>query len=147
MRAYPLSLAVHPDTRDPQSDVTLLYMATARGDYNGVETLIAYSADICLERSGHGTALHAAVEGGWKKVTELLLSAGADVNLQYAILGTPLTVLMAKRWKFSCLDMLGLKYPFGDCHRCCAKILLDWGADADAVGEYGTAFETAKKWG
>lgn len=68
MRAYPLSLGVHPDTRYAQSDATLLYMAAARGDYNGVETLIAYGADICLERGGHGTALHAAVEGAGKEL-------------------------------------------------------------------------------
>ncbi|ODM23751.1 hypothetical protein SI65_01340 [Aspergillus cristatus] len=80
MLAYPLSLGVHPDTRDPQSNATLLYMAAVRGDYNGVKSLITYGADICLERSRHGTALHAAVEGGWKNVTELLLSAGADAN-------------------------------------------------------------------
>lgn len=53
--------------------------------------------------------------------------------------------MMAKRWKFFCLDELGLEYPFGDCHRCCAKILLDWGVDVDGDGEFGTALQTAEK--
>lgn len=133
--------------RDPPSDATLLYMAATRGDYDGVETLIVYGADICLERKGHRTTLHAAVEGGRKKATRLLLSAGADVNSRCANLGAPLAVLVAKRWRLSsCMYELG-ECRYDDCQRCCAKIMLGWGADADADAEYGTALQTVKKFG
>lgn len=69
MLAYPLSLGVHPDARDPQSNATLLYMAAVRGDYNGVKSLIAYGADICFERRAHGTALQL-----WKAAGRMLQS-------------------------------------------------------------------------
>jgi len=56
-----------------------------------VRCLLSHGASIdtmCRD----GSALHVAVEYGALSTVELLLSAGADVNLSHAELGTPLQV-------------------------------------------------------
>lgn len=39
-------------------------------------------------------------------------------------------------------------YPAIGCHRCCAELLLYWGADIDTIcGEFGTALQVANDFG
>ncbi|PYH38635.1 ankyrin [Aspergillus neoniger CBS 115656] len=78
-----------------------------------------------FETGEQGTALHAAVVQGFHDVAEILLESHADVNTPCTLLGTPLAAIMTQSWK-----------DFRDiCHRRCAKLLLEWGADIDSFDE------------
>ncbi|GAT19912.1 hypothetical protein RIB2604_00604950 [Aspergillus luchuensis] len=85
-----------------------------------------------------GTALHAAVVQGFHDVAEILLESHADVNTPCTLLGTPLAAIMTQSWK-----------DFRDiCHRRCAKLLLEWGADIDSFDErLGTPMEETARLG
>lgn len=76
--------------------------------------------------------MHAAVVQGFHDVAEILLESHADVNTPCTLLGTPLAAIMTQSWK-----------DFRDiCHRRCAKLLLEWGADIDSFDErLGTPME------
>ncbi|KAJ5373354.1 hypothetical protein N7517_005360 [Penicillium concentricum] len=151
--AYLFDQGVSPNTRDPQTGATLLYIAATKSFYNGeaVRNFVAHGAALDLEGGEYGTALHgAAVAGNWKSV-DLLLSSGADVNAQNGRFGTPLMVVMLQTWeKDRCRveSKLDFMIECFQCHRCCARKLLDWGADVDAEGgEFGTALRAAQKVG
>ena len=78
------------------------------------------------EKGNYGTALRAASFGGRKKVVELLLEHGADVNAKGSDDGTALQAASYKG------------------HEKVAELLLEHGADVNAEGGgYGTALQAA----
>lgn len=70
-----------------------LAVASRRGDYNSLKFLLANTnlkADINLpDENGLDTALHNAIILGNEKIVELLLQAGADINIEYNQTGSP----------------------------------------------------------
>ncbi|KAI2896871.1 hypothetical protein CBS76997_8872 [Aspergillus niger] len=144
MLEYLLDEGVSPNTRDPETGETLLYIAARKKDSKGVNILISHGADVHLMGGEHGTALHAAaVSGSWKTV-ELLLSAGADINARGGDYGTPLVAVMAQKWRETCWKAEFNMSCSWECHRCVARVLLEWDADVDAEGEFGTALQAAE---
>lgn len=82
--------------------------------------------------------MHAAVVQGFHDVAEILLESHADVNTPCTLLGTPLAAIMTQSW----MDFRDI------CHRRCAKLLLEWGADIDSFDErLGTPMDIAYKVG
>ncbi|GLA12779.1 hypothetical protein AnigIFM62618_008735 [Aspergillus niger] len=147
MLEYLLDQGVSPNTRDPDTGETLLYIAATKKDSKGANILISHGADVHLIGGQHGTALHAAaVSGSWKTV-ELLLSAGADINARGGDYGTPLVAVMAQKWRETCWMAEFNMSCRWECHRCVARVLLEWDADVDAEGEFGTALQAAEKVG
>ncbi|GLA39989.1 hypothetical protein AnigIFM63309_007593 [Aspergillus niger] len=147
MLEYLLDQEVSPNTRDPETGETLLYIAVTKKDSKGANILISHGADVHLIGGQHGTALHgAAVSGSWKTV-ELLLSAGADINARGGDYGTPLVAVMAQKWRETCWKAEFDMSCSWECHRCVARVLLEWDADVDAEGEFGTALQAAEKVG
>ncbi|KAI3082048.1 hypothetical protein CBS147343_2991 [Aspergillus niger] len=144
MLEYLLDEGVSPNTRDPETGETLLYIAARKKDSKGVNILISHGADVHLMGGEHGTALHAAaVSGSWKTV-ELLLSAGADINARGGDYGTPLVAVMAQKWRETCWKAEFNMSCSWECHRCVARVLLEWDADVDAEGEFGTTLQAAE---
>ncbi|RDH36215.1 ankyrin repeat-containing domain protein [Aspergillus welwitschiae] len=147
MLEYLLDQEVSPNTRDPETGETLLYIAATKKDSKGANILISHGADVHLIGGRHGTALHAAaVSGSWKTV-ESLLSAGADINARGGDYGTPLVAVMAQKWRETCWKAEFDMSCSWECHRCVARVLLEWDADVDAEGEFGTALQAAEKVG
>ncbi|KAJ5150759.1 uncharacterized protein N7500_010948 [Penicillium coprophilum] len=147
LSAYLFDQGVCPNARDSQTGATMLYIAATRFYTSSVaRNFMAHGASLDLDGGEYGTALHgAAVSGKWESV-ELLLSSGADVNAQNERVGTPLVAVMMQTWE-DCSRMNGFKC-YLNCHQCCARLLLDWGADVDAkCGEFGTALQAAQKVG
>ncbi|XP_011408170.2 PREDICTED: ankyrin repeat domain-containing protein 50-like, partial [Amphimedon queenslandica] len=60
-----------------------LYEAAKRGDSIGVQSALSQGANVNHQnpKEFEGTSLHVAVRGGYHDVVQILLSAGADVNL------------------------------------------------------------------
>ncbi|KAJ9263916.1 hypothetical protein DTO212C5_7334 [Paecilomyces variotii] len=149
MVTYILGQGVSPDTRDPENGETLLYIAAKKDDYEGVKRLVSWYADVDLEGGEYGTALHAAAFFGHRRAAKSLLSCGADVNAVNGCIGTPLMAVMAQKWTGDCIAQIGT-YDLcpSKCHECCAKVLLEWGADIDAEGgKFGTALRAAEEVG
>jgi len=96
--------------------VTALHTASAGGNKEVVELLLAKGADINALRRGQGhTPLHWAVKAGHKDIVELLINKGADVNKQMPLFYTsPLHIAAGAGFK----DI--------------AELLIDRGADANA---------------
>lgn len=70
--------------------VTPLYYAAGDGDLKVVETLVELQADVG-SRSRYGAAIHNSVAHGHKKIVELLIANGADVNATEEVEGrTPI---------------------------------------------------------
>ncbi|GKZ20283.1 hypothetical protein AbraCBS73388_005553 [Aspergillus brasiliensis] len=138
MLSFLLSQGANPNTRNAETGETLLHLAAARGDEDALGSLLSYGSQISLQSGMQGTALHAAVVQGFYGVSKLLLESAADVEAPSPLLGTPLAAVMARKWK-----------TFGDiCHRSCAELLLDWGADIDSFDErLGTPIDIAYKAG
>jgi ankyrin repeat protein len=110
-----------------------LYCASEGGHEDVVRTLILAGADVNLE-GRKGTALHAAsyyYYPGRRKIVELLIDAGADVNKLAGEYGTALQAAVAGgRDEPSTLEAV--------------RILIRAGANANLVGgEYGTALQAA----
>ncbi|GLA57796.1 hypothetical protein AtubIFM55763_003038 [Aspergillus tubingensis] len=148
MIEYLLQQGVSPNTRDPETGETLLYITAMKKDSKGADVLISHGADVLPMGGEHGTALHAAaVSGSWKTV-QLLLSAGADIDARGGSYGTALIAVMAQKWNGTCW-LARFKTPCSwECHRCVARVLLEWDADVDAEGgEFGTALQVAEKVG
>ncbi|BCS16312.1 hypothetical protein ALUC_80519A [Aspergillus luchuensis] len=148
MIEYLLQQGVSPNTRDPETGETLLYIAAMKKDSKGADVLISHGADVHPMGGEHGTALHAAaVSGSWKTV-QLLLSEGADVNARGGSYGTPLIAVMAQEWEKDCWQAQFIEPCRLECHRCVARVLLEWDADVDAEGgEFGTALQVAERIG
>ncbi|OQE06082.1 hypothetical protein PENVUL_c020G06499 [Penicillium vulpinum] len=148
MLTYLFDQGVSPNTRDPKTGATLLYTAATEDDNLRVKTLVAHGADVNLEGGQYGTALHGAAVAGYWFMMGLLLSSGANVNAQNRHIGTPLMAVMVQTWNGDCLRAKGNKFCSLKCHRCCARVLLDWDADVDAKGgEFGTALQAAERVG
>lgn len=50
-----------------------------------------------------------------------------------------------KQW-WMCLAKTGIRACTSNCHRCCVQVLLEWGADVDALrGEFKKKLEAAGK--
>ena len=96
--------------------VTALHTASAGGNKEVVELLLAKGADINALQRGHGyTPLHWAVKAGHKDIVELLINKGADVNKQMSLFyASPLHIAAGAGFK----DI--------------AELLIDRGADANA---------------
>jgi hypothetical protein len=76
---------------------------------------------------------------------KILLSSDADINAQNSRVGTPLIALMTQKWESFCYPG-NVHIPREKCHKCCAKVLLEWGAELDAeCGRFGTALQAAEK--
>lgn len=75
-----LTTAASPQPAARHAGVVLL-RAAARGDLDGVRTLLREGADVNEADSGFGTPLILAARGGHADVVDLLIENGADVNL------------------------------------------------------------------
>jgi ankyrin repeat protein len=112
-----------------------LYCASAFGHEDVVQTLILAGADINLE-GDVGTALHMASRWYYpgRKIVELLIDTGADVNKLAGEYGTALQAVAAGyRDERSALEAV--------------RILIHAGANVNLVGgQYGTALQAAVYW-
>ncbi|KAJ9360367.1 hypothetical protein DTO027B9_1351 [Paecilomyces variotii] len=146
MITYILGQGVSPDTRDPENGETLLYIAAKRNDCGGVKRLVSRGANVNLKGGEYGTALHVAAVLGYTSVARSLLTCGAEINAVNECIGTPLMAVMAQKWTRACRVSTGFCY--GCCHKCCAKVLLEEGADINAEGgKFGTALRAAEEGG
>jgi ankyrin repeat protein len=85
------------------------------GDENSVnQLLLSHPGMISLDRNGGKTALHYAVLGGHKKIINLLMQSGADINHSSITIGTPLH-LAIKRNNLDILEYL-FNYEIGQDH-------------------------------
>jgi ankyrin repeat protein len=116
-------------------DEPALYYASEGGHEDVVRTLILAGADINLE-GDVGTALHMASRWYYpgRKIVELLIDAGADVNKLAGEYGTALQAVAAGyRDERSALEAV--------------RILIHAGANVNLVGgQYGTALQAAVYW-
>jgi ankyrin repeat protein len=64
MLPYLLIQGVSPNTRDPETGRTLLHLAAAESDTASTKSLVSHGADVHVQGSEHGTALHAAAVCG-----------------------------------------------------------------------------------
>ena len=87
-----LQLGVSPDTRDPESGLTLVMIAAALGNADMVKLLLDYGADVNVLDNHYGyTALHKAAMCGSIKIAAMLLDKGAFLDVQSPANGhTPL---------------------------------------------------------
>jgi ankyrin repeat protein len=110
-------------SKDWPKDPAPLYYASLNGLTEIVGLLLSEAvADVNARGGEYGTALNAALAGGFNKIADLLLSNGADVNALSSYYGTPLVLAL----------VLGDKNVI--------KLLLSKGADVNAQsGYYGTA--------
>nr|XP_001391675.2 hypothetical protein ANI_1_1862064 [Aspergillus niger CBS 513.88] len=136
--SFLLSQGGDVNTRYPKNNTTLLHRAAARGDEDALRILISYGAQVSLQSGDQGTALHAAVVGGFHGSVNLLLTENAEVDASCTLIGTPLAAVMPRKWKSCC----------GRYHRSCAEQLIAWGADIDRIDErLGTPMDIAYKAG
>ena len=96
------------DATDARGE-TPLHRAAAKGHVPGVELLIKNGANVNAKDADGGTPLHSAAGNGyahrawdadvrgWKRIVELLLAKGADINALRTVRGyrTPLDVAIA----------------------------------------------------
>jgi ankyrin repeat protein len=70
------------DERDMTSGRTILHEAVAAGHFHIVRMLLnSFSPDLSIPTLlGKATALHIAVEKGYRQITSILLTFGADIN-------------------------------------------------------------------
>jgi uncharacterized protein len=68
---------------DP-AELTALHLASASGNVEAVRFLLAHPvhADPCAARNNNFTPLHAAAMQGHASICEILIGAGAEVNVQ-----------------------------------------------------------------
>ena len=101
-----------------------LYYAALMGLLQVVENVIPQIDDINAKGGHYGNALQAASFRGHEKIVQILLDAGADVNLkeQYGI---------------------GLQEASKNGHENVVQILLDAGADVNNRGRYDSALQAA----
>ena len=69
---------------DDPAEFTSLHLASASGNVEAVRFLLAapVQADPCAARKNNFTPLHAAAMQGHATICEILIGAGADVNVQ-----------------------------------------------------------------
>lgn len=147
MLEYLFSFGIHPDTCHLDGE-SILYIAAKKGADKEVKVLLQHGADCNLKTGEHGSSLVATAIHGSAKVTKLLLDAGAYINAQSTQYGTPLIAIMAQKWGSCYAEMGHTDSSTHGCHSCCAKVLLEYGADIDAQGgSFGTALQAAKKVG
>eukprot|EP00752_Nemacystus_decipiens_P008811 g7863.t1 len=116
------------NVRSPFGNSAALHVAALRGDRGTAATLLKYKADTdALDDAGE-TPLMKAARLGHQRVAEVLLEAGADVN----VLGKPLDNASGR--SYGCA---ALHYAAGGGHPGIVKILLEHGADANAQDDRG----------
>ncbi|MBN9519833.1 ankyrin repeat domain-containing protein [bacterium] len=110
-----------PDTRDPQTGLTVLMMAACRAQPAVVKALLDAGADVFTADPVTGmTALHKACQGGSQEVARLLLDHGSFVDATTPTTGhTPI------------MEALWYKQPE------LVQLLLDRGADLKVDTHYG----------
>lgn len=110
-----------------------LHRAARKGNFQGVESILADGEDVNRRDGDKKTALHFAANSGHPHVCELLLTKGADVNAQDKDGLTPLVYTMLAARKME---------PANAVHQ--AKLLLRHGADVSTVSREGaTALRVA----
>lgn len=116
-----LKAGVDPNTKEPDSGLTLLMISSGCGNIDIVKLLLAYGADVNIIDNYAGTsALHKAAQKGDVETAKLLLSSGAFLDLQTPTYGhTPL------------LDAIWYK------NAAMAKFLLAQGANLNIYTKYG----------
>jgi ankyrin repeat protein len=112
---------------EPGGSALMLALQRFGGD-NGIgELLISRGADVKLNISPHGTALHVAAWNGHEKMTRMLLDAGADVNAGGGEYGSALQAAVSQGRQLITL------------------LLIDRGADVNLQGgKYGNALQAAQ---
>jgi ankyrin repeat protein len=116
-----LNSGADPQTRAPDTGLTVLMMAAGQADVDSVKALLAAGADVFTADPGAGaTALHKACQGGSVDVARALVEAGAFVDAVAASTGhTPL------------MDALWFKFPE------LARYLLEQNAGLNLSTHYG----------
>jgi len=89
--ARKLEAGANPDSRDgPGPQLTILMIASWRGNRSAVTSLLHHGAKVDLVDGRGQTALHLAAGSGHVGIVSLLLDHGADPNAQDIYGGTPL---------------------------------------------------------
>ena len=90
----------NPNTRDPETGLTVLMMAACRGNVQIVKLLLDAGADPLTTDSKTGaTALHKCCQGGNVEVARLLLEKGAFIDSVEPPTGhTPIMVALWYKW-------------------------------------------------
>ena len=140
-----------------------LLQAAVEGDVDEVKSLI--SKGVYLNAySWEGTALHIATQYGHEPAVQLLIDAGANVNVEHHTSGdTPLhyaaacghkgiaELLIKKGANFNSTDALDytpLHFAASGGHRDIAELLIAKGAEVDAVQAHGLIpLHESAKWG
>ncbi|WP_299407960.1 ankyrin repeat domain-containing protein [Acaryochloris sp. IP29b_bin.148] len=114
-----------PNTRDPDTGLTLLMMAACQAHKDMVQILLEAGADVWTADSKTGaTALHKTCQGGNLEIAKLLLDHGAFIDAVTPTMGhTPI------------MDALWYKWPE------LVKLLVDHGQNLYFGTHYGFALE------
>lgn len=135
-----LDQGVPPDTRDPDTGETLLYVASSEGDHESVRVLLAHGADATLTSRELSTPLHAAAGGSYFLVAEALLEAGADIHAVDSEGMTPLATCVAQDNLSRCddenttlVDSYCKEFAIIGCQGCCVRMLLAYGASPETA--------------
>ena len=114
-----------PDTRDPETGLTLLMMAAGRANAAMVKLLLDKGADaFAVDSQAGASAMHKACQGGSLDVVKLLVEAGAFVDWVAPTTGH--TPLMDALW-FKYLDIV--------------QYLLDHNAGLNTYARYGFSLQ------
>ena len=150
---FSLVSAHHPDEDRDASGATALWNAAFKGHAHCIELLISAKggrADVNLARDDSTTPLYIACQGGHTRAVQILLAAGAQVDVPVDVLEprvqTPLRIA-AECGHIGCVDLLlvhgarpdglaqdgypPLKYAAQNGHTCCVERLLKAGADVN----------------
>lgn len=103
-----LDAGVDINLQDRKHGVTLLMLASEKGDVSLVKKLIALQADVNIQARKQFTALFVAIDNGHEEVVRELIHANADVNASFKKYGFTYTPLMYanKRENKEIIDML-----------------------------------------
>ena len=95
-----LAAGANPNTRDSESGLTVLMMATGQANTLITQLLLESGADVfAIDSLAGASALHKACQGGSVEVVRLLVEAGAFVDSVVATTGhTPLIEALWFKW-------------------------------------------------
>ncbi|ENN71386.1 hypothetical protein YQE_11933, partial [Dendroctonus ponderosae] len=119
MKAGQGELNSHDILKEPDVDVvdvnglTALHWSAAYGQYNTVELLVSYNADVNKLGPDEETPLILAASGGHHEVVKLLLSHGAKVDHVDHLCNTALMYAAKGNHPHTCQELLGQGANFG----------------------------------